>query len=267
MPKTGRKIKNIIFLGRKPGAAKALEYIVGKGLSVNLVIAPQKEECSPRLSDTAKKYKIAVRHDDGVIYSRIAKSDRLISDTDLVISYLFWRKIRQPLIDVAKFGCINFHPAPLPDYRGRAGYNTAILDERKKYGVSAHFIDSEQFDSGPIIRVLKFPINPMRETALSLEKKSQDKLLQLFKDTMDAFIGGRKIKTRKNHGGLYLTGHELEELKKINLKKDSLEDIDKKIRAFFFPPHRGATINIKGKKFTLINDEVMKLIHSLIKNN
>jgi len=265
MLKKNQKIKRVIFLGRKPGAAKALEYLVEKGLSITMAIAPVKEDYMPKLSTTAKKYKIPVYHDEGVIYKKIAKYDKRIFNTDLVISYLFWRRIKNPLINIAKLGCINFHPAPLPDYKGRAGYNTAILDARKKYGVSAHFIDSEELDNGPIIEVKKFAINFGQETALSLEKKSQEKLLELFKDTMDAFINGQKIKTRKNSGGLYLTGPELNELKEINPQKDSLEDIDKKIRAFFFPPYRGATITIKGRKFTLINDEVMKILSNLFK--
>ena len=141
MPKNRQKIKNVIFLGRKSGSARALEYLAQKNFFVKFIVASKKEDYEPKLRVTAQKYKIPVCYDDAEIYNKIEKSDKLVSDIDLVISYLFWRKIKQPLIDIAKFGCINFHPAPLPDYKGRAGYNTAILDERKKYGVSVHFID------------------------------------------------------------------------------------------------------------------------------
>jgi len=198
-----RKLKSVIFLGRKPGASAALHYLVDKGIKVKAVVAPQNEDYTPLLSETAKKMHIPVIFNDKRLYGWIAKGDKRVKNTDLVISYLFWNKIKYPLIALPKRGCINFHPAPLPDYKSRAGYNTAILEQRKNYGVSVHFVDSEGFDSGPIIEVSKFKIDPTSETAYSLEQKSQDKLLGLFKTTIDLFLSGNTIKTTKNVGGLY----------------------------------------------------------------
>ena len=34
------------------------------------------------------------------------------------------------------------------------------------------------------------------------------------------------------------------------------DDVDAKIRAFWFPPHEGAYINIDGKKYMLINEMI-----------
>ena len=38
-----------------------------------------------------------------------------LGQIDLAVSYLYWRKIRKPLIEGPNYGCINFHPAILPD--------------------------------------------------------------------------------------------------------------------------------------------------------
>ena len=48
---------------------------------------------------------------------------------DLGVSILYWRKLESTFLDAPRLGIINFHPAPLPDYKGTAGYNMAILDE------------------------------------------------------------------------------------------------------------------------------------------
>jgi len=264
MPEANR-IKNVIFFGRKPLAVKAVGYLLAKGIIIKAIVAPEREEYAPKLKDFAAKNNIPILTDEK-IYQMIAGGDKLMSGVDLVISYLFWKKIKKPLIKLGKRGCINFHPAPLPDYKSRAGYNTAILDKKDSFGCSVHFIDSEDFDSGPIIKVKKFSIDAERETVISLERKSQKALLELFKETIDAFSSGAEIKTHKNKGGLSLNSRQLEKLKEIDLSKDSLEKINRKIRAFFFPPYTGAKINIGGQDFTLINNDILKYIYSLINN-
>ena len=259
------RIKNVILMGRKEGASKAFEYLISRGISVKLVVAPQIEDYPIKLKDTALKRNTPVFYDDSEIYKMIAGGNGLVKDIDLVISYLYWNKIKKPLIDLPAKGCINFHPAPLPDYKSRAGYNTAILEKKKEFGASAHFIDSENFDSGPIIRVKKFSIDTECETALSLERKTQAALLELFKEVVEMFLIKDKIEVQPNEGGLYLTQPQLEKLKEINLKEDSLEDINTKVRAFFFPPYSGAKIKIKNKDFTLIDDGILNYIHELVK--
>ena len=60
---------------------------------------------------------------------------------DLGISILYWRKLIDEFLTIPKLGVINFHPAPLPDYKGTAGYNLAIMDELDEWAVSSHYMD------------------------------------------------------------------------------------------------------------------------------
>ena len=257
-------IKKAILLGRKTGAAQALKWLLENKIAVPLVVADQNESKPGYLSNVAENLGIPVYFDDTPVYKMIEERSPLLANVDLVISYLHPKKIRVPLFKLGKRGCVNFHPAPLPEYKSRAGYNTAILDQKNEFGVSAHFIDSEKFDSGPIIKVLKFPIDHSTEIVLSLEKKTQDKLFELFVQTMELFLSGKDIETTENSGGLYLTAKELERLKIVDPAKDSTEEIDRKIRAFFFPPHHGAKIILAGKEYTLVNKEVLEHIAKLI---
>ena len=102
------------------------------------------------------------------------------------------------------------------------------------------------------------------ETAHSLERKTQDKLFELFEETMELFVSGETIITSENTGGLYLTAKQLEEMKVVDPEKDSPEEINRKIRAFFFPPYTGAKLIIKGQEFTLLNNDLLDYIHRLI---
>ncbi len=107
-----------------------------------------------------------------------------------MLSFLFWKRIRPPLIELARVACLNFHPAPLPDIRGLGGFNVAILEDFAEWGVSAHFVD-EEFDTGDLVRVDRFPIDRDGETALSLDLRSQERLLAVFRDVVDSGAGGR----------------------------------------------------------------------------
>ena len=253
------KVIKVILMGKKPGAARALLYLLEKGITVPLAVAQKDETYGNNLYKTATEHGVKVVSDKE-LNELIKNNHPTVQDIDLVISYLFWNRIKKSLIDLGRLGCVNFHPAPLPDYKGRAGYNTAILDERAEFGVSAHYIDSEDFDSGPIIKVLKFAIDSKLETAFSLERTTQIKLYELFEQVMGLFIQGAEIATTPNQGGTYLTGEELEKLKMVDLEKDPPAVIDRKIRAFFFPPYAGAKVNAQGKEYTLINDKIFELI-------
>ena len=260
-----RRIRRALLLGRKEGAAKALSFLLKNGIEVPLVVAKKDEPFRQTLDAEARKRKIPVYEDAQEVYTLIEKKDPRVRNIDCVISYLFWQKIKSPLFTLGARGCVNFHPAPLPDYKGRAGYNTAILDGRKTFGVSAHFIDSEEFDAGPIIEVISFPFDANTATAFHLEREAQKHLLALFKKVLLRFMTETSLRTIPNFGGVYLSSAELESLKRITPETDSAETVEKKIRAFFFPPYHGATIAIDGKDFTLIDEKILHYLADLMR--
>ncbi len=265
MSEAPNPVRKVIFLARKLASVQALEFLLSHDVTVAAIVTnPTEPACQP-LQEMAEKNKIPFFTDDVPLYQMIADKAESLQDVDLVISYLFWKRIKNPLLKLGKARCINFHPAPLPDYKSRAGYNTAILDGRTSYGVSAHFIESEEFDNGPIIEVINFPMSPETELAVTLEKTAQTVMLELFKRVMTLFIEGKEIPTSPNNGGLYLTAKELEKLKQIWPEKDSDQVIDRKIRAFFFPPHTGAFVEAGGKRFEVVNQAVLDYLASLKK--
>ncbi|MFC1994387.1 formyltransferase family protein [Chloroflexota bacterium] len=254
----------VIYMGRKPAASEGLKYLVEKGVDVAVVTAPLANQLvywKEKLTDTAHQYGIPTATDSELYYylskeGKASEKRYMVEDIDLVISFLFWKRIKKPLIELPKIGCINFHPAPLPEFRGVGGYNFAIYENLPYWGISAHFVD-ESFDTGHIIKVIKFDINPAEETAFSLEQKSQRFLVQLFKEVIDIACE-RKVLPRSPQGeGRYITREDFEQLRRI-YPDDTVEGIERKIRAFWYPPHRGASVEIQGKEFTLANENVLK---------
>lgn len=239
----------VVFMGKhKRSAARALDFLVAQGADVAAVVAPEPDA---RSAETQRLDLVAQRHGLALV-SADELYERPPEDVDLVISFLFWRLIREPLISLARVGCLNFHPAPLPDYRGLGGYNVAILDGVREWGVSCHFVD-EGFDTGDLVAVERFAIDEHGETALSLDLKSQQQLLSLFERVMQSALRGEELPRTPQGEGRYVTREEFEALRLVRPG----DDLERKLRAFWYPPHPGAEVELDGKRLTLVDDSLL----------
>lgn len=237
-------------MGRKDSGAIALRWL-NEHLGEVIGVVTEQPEASCAVRRTAADLGVPV-------WSR-SRAHALINEgeiaCDLGISFLHPHKIVQPLLGFPKLGIVNFHPAPLPDFKGTGGYNVAILDRLPKWAVSAHFVDAD-IDTGPIIECLEFPIDADTITARSLERQSQIFLLDLFKRTISRFARGETIDTTPNRGGRYISRVEMESMKRVT----GGDDVDRKVRAFWFPPYVGAYVEIDGARFTLVSEDILEEI-------
>src|SRR5690606_40959507 len=194
-------------MGRKPTAARALEWTVRQEIDVVGVVTDSHLAGSPT---TAKAKELGIpalsleEVYDGIITKRL--------EFDLAVSVVFWRIIKEPLLTFPRLGIVNFHPAPLPEYKGTAGYNLAILDGLDEWAVTAHYIDAG-IDTGGIIDVFRFSIDPEEETAVSLEEKSQAFMLALYTKTIRRIREEGLLETSSNSGGRYISREEMESLR------------------------------------------------------
>jgi len=174
----------------------------------------------------------------------------------LVISFLYWRILKHPVIDTPRYGCINFHPAPLPDYRGRAGCSFAILDKLSEWGCTAHYVN-EGIDTGDIIEVARFPFNWRQETGISLKRKTLAVQCSLYKKVIARVLreGHVSCTPQAADEGRYISTRDMMAAMKIS----DGDDIDAKIQAFWFPPYDGAYVELTdGRRYTLVNRVVLE---------
>lgn len=249
----------MIFMGRKKQAAELLKWTVEQRIEVVSVCTDNQFENSPTTAMANKLNIPVISMEEAEEYVNTHPGE-----IDLVTSYLYWRKIRKPLIEGPNYGCINFHPAILPDWKGCGGYNVAILNKLPEWGVTAHYVN-EEFDKGEIIKVDRFPFDYNTATAQSLEEVSQEKLVNLYREIVLQVKEKGKLETLDidNTKGTYITRNQMNEMKKISLEELNSEDLDLKIRAFWFPPYDGAYIEVNGVKYTLVDKKILdKLVDS-----
>jgi methionyl-tRNA formyltransferase len=249
---------NVVFMGKhKRSAVRALAWLVEQGCDVRAVVAPEPDELTvaeQRLDLVADRHGLTLASDEQ-LYAAIERPDDGavdLRDVDLVLSFLFWRRIRAPLIALPRVACLNFHPAPLPDMRGLGGYNVAILEGWREWGVSAHVVD-EDLDTGDLVAVDRFPIDPDVETALSLDLQSQERLFALFRRVIDALRAGEELPRTPQGEGRYVSREEFERLRRLRPG----DDVARKVRAFWYPPHPGATVEFEGRALTLVDEDLL----------
>lgn len=251
----------VVLMGKhKRSTVGALEHLVAQGCDVAAVVGPlEPGGAAPaqRLDEAARRHGIPLASDDDLYAAIEAPGSRQLDleGVDLVLSFLFWRRIRAPLIDLGRLGCLNFHPAPLPDMRGVGGYNVAVLEGMPEWGVSAHFVD-EAFDTGDLVRVVRFPIDPGSETAFSLDLRSQEQLLEVFRATIDSALAGEPLPRAAQGEGRYVGRAQFDAMRRVD-PADPEELTERRIRAFWYPPHDGATIEVGGRTLTLVDRRLL----------
>ena len=117
---------------------------------------------------------------------------------DLGVSFMYTYKVPKEELDKP---WINFHPAPLPAYKGRNLCYHAIMNGEKEFGATIHYMD-ENFDTGDIIEVLGFAIQEW-VTAEDLSRFALSASRQLFQMYFPRILAGEKFTRSKNIGGTY----------------------------------------------------------------
>lgn len=238
-------------MGRKKVAAQCLEWLLVQP-SVNVVGVLTDSHLSRSVTrDVAERTGVPILSLKTAHELLERKSDQV----DIAFSMLYWRKLKGAFLTEIPKGIINFHPAPLPDYKGVGGYNLAILENKSDWAATAHYID-EGIDTGGILHVRAFAVNQRTETAQSLERKTQGHLFDLFQQVAQkALTTPGLLSSQPNRGGRYVSRPELEAMKLIDTEND---DVERKARAFWFPPYDGAYLELQGQRFTLLPRSVLE---------
>lgn len=224
-------------------------YLIGKKdiYFLDLIKHLKKKKISHKYLFIDKKIKIN-------FLRNILRKDKF----DYLISYRNPKLLTKEILSFAKKLNINFHPSP-PKYRGVGGFNLAILNSDKEYGVTAHIM-TDKLDNGMIIDFTKFKISKDIELNELINKTRKLQFAQILKllnyltaRTLD--LKSIKIRNKKYVWGkkiFYLK--DLEKLYTIDINKNNNFEIKKKIRATLMCGFAPKMV-FKNYEFLLKNDK------------
>lgn len=168
----------IVFMGTPDFAVGILKTLVENQHNiVGVVTAPDKPAGRGRnLHESAVK-KYALSQNIKILQPSNLKSESFLNDLKVLNANLqivvAFRMLPKVVWQLPELGTFNLHASLLPQYRGAAPINWAIINGDKTTGVTTFFIE-EKIDTGEIILQEEITIEP-NDTAGTLH----DKLMQL----------------------------------------------------------------------------------------
>jgi methionyl-tRNA formyltransferase len=149
-----KKLK-IVFLGTPQFAVPSLEILLKNNYSIAAVVTAPDQPSGRGLQMNAPAIKkVAMEHHLKVLQPEKLKDKgflnelkKLNADLQIVVAF---RMMPEELWSMPRLGTFNLHASLLPQYRGAAPINRAIMNGEKETGVTTFFLKHE-IDTGDIL--------------------------------------------------------------------------------------------------------------------
>lgn len=224
--------------GMKMVASPVKEYAIEKNLQV---YQPIKVRNNPEFLEEVKKL-----------------------NPDLICVVAYGKILPQELLDIPQYGCVNVHGSLLPEYRGAAPIQWAVLNGDKKTGVTTMFMNAGM-DTGDMILKEEVEIGDDETTGELWDRLKMIGANLLIK-TVKEIENGTATRTKQPEEGT-MAPMLSKEMAKIDWKNKTANNIKNLVRGL--NPIMGAYTFLDGKKIkfwkvqTLTENELLEKFQEL----
>ena len=247
----------IVFMGTPDFAVASLKALLGAGENVVAVItAPDKPAGrGQKLNKSAVKV-FAEANNMPVLQPEKLRDPQFIEDlrsynADLQVVVAF-RMLPEIVWNMPPLGTINVHASLLPQYRGAAPINHAVINGEKETGVTT-FLLQHQIDTGNILLATKVEIADTDNAGIV-----HDKLMHAGAETLIKTVNGLRNKTITPIPQEDLNQEDLKHAPKI-FKEDCLIDWENSTEKIY---NQIRGLSPYPAAFTFLNDKVLKIFET-----
>ncbi len=188
---------NIVFLGTPDFAVASLKALVDNKYNiVGVITAPDKPAGRGQKINQSAVKKYAIENNLNILQPTNLKDESFLKELKALNANLqiivAFRMLPKQVWEMPLYGTFNLHASLLPNYRGAAPINWALINGETKTGITTFFID-EKIDTGEIILQKELGIDP-NENAGELHDRLMNKGSELVLDTVKK-IECNEIKT------------------------------------------------------------------------
>ena len=186
----------IVYMGTPGFAVEPLNSLIEKGYTISAVVTTPDKPLGRGLKIGESELKqYALARGLKILQPHSLKDETFIEELRILNPKLMvvvaFRMLPESVWSIPTFGTINLHASLLPQYRGAAPINWAIINGEKLTGVTTFFIDNK-IDTGEIISQRFCDIAPS-ENAGDLHDKLSHIGAELLADTVES-IKNRRYK-------------------------------------------------------------------------
>jgi len=239
----------ILFMGTPEFAVETLKTIINHNYHVvGVITAPDRPAGRGRKLKASAVKEYALTQNLTVLQPTNLKDEGFIKElTSLRVNLsivVAFRMLPKIVWDMPVYGTFNLHASLLPDYRGAAPINWAIINGEKKTGITTFFID-DKIDTGHIILQKEVTIQD-NDTAGTLHDTLMIEGASLVIDTINGIKNDTVTTTPQNQEITSKTAYKLHrENTKIDWT-DSINRIHNLIRGL--SPYPGAWCLLYNKE-------------------
>lgn len=246
----------VVFMGTPEFAVPSLDELYNKGYNIKLVIT-QPDRPSGR-GKKLKKSAVKIRAEElglNIYQPNKIKSEEAVNlineiNPDVIIVIAFGQILSKDILDAPKYGCINVHASLLPELRGAAPINWAIINGLKKTGITTMFMN-QGLDTGDILLQDEIPITKCL-TAGELHDILMIKGAKLLNDTLERIKKNDLQQIKQNNDEATYAPIINKKMGLINWN-DKAENVHNKIRGMY--PWPGAYFKHDDKSIKVFNSD------------
>ena len=153
------KARAVVFAYHDVGV-RCLKTLLSGGIEVPLVVTvaddPHEAQWYASVAATAADYGLKVIAPADANSPQLERMVQGLAP-DFIFSFYYRAMLQAPLLAAARRGALNMHGSLLPNYRGRAPVNWAILRGERESGATLHYMVARA-DAGDIVDQLAVPI-------------------------------------------------------------------------------------------------------------
>jgi methionyl-tRNA formyltransferase len=178
--------------------------------------------------------------------------DQLLAwQPDLIVVIAFGQILRQNILDLPRFGCINVHASLLPRWRGSAPIQSAILAGDEKTGVTIMKMDAG-VDTGAVLARRELVIQP-EDTAGSLLERAAEAGAQLLIEILPLYISGKVSPVPQDERGATRAPMIQKADGNLDFRRSAVQ-LERQVRAF--QPWPGTFFEWEGNPFKVLKAHV-----------
>ena len=208
----------------------------------------------------------AVEHDLPLFQPEKLRNEEFLSQIQSLNADIFvvvaFRMMPKILFSMPRLGTFNLHASLLPDYRGAAPINYAVINGETKSGVTTFFIN-EKIDEGNILLQAETEISP-EDNAGTLHDRLMEIGAKLVVKTLDGLAEGKLTEIPQNQKENPKTAYKIfKEDTKIDWEKE-VEVIHNFIRGMSPYPAAFTVLEVGGEQkiLKIFKGKFQKIEHS-----
>lgn len=154
----------ILFMGTPDFAVSSLSALYESGKYELTVITQPDKPKGRGYTLTPPEVKVYAEKHGLDVYQPTTLKDEAFSALlerlapDMIVVAAYGKILPKSVIDYPKYGCINVHGSLLPEYRGAAPIQRAIIDGKNETGITVMYMN-EGLDTGDMLKKAVVPID------------------------------------------------------------------------------------------------------------